>query len=259
MAPKHAGRGKGRGGGGKGDRKKKEEKVVPSVLDVAVTTPYESQVTLKGISTDRVLDVRKLLGSNVETCHLTNYSLSHVVRGQRLEDGVEVVALKPCALTIVEEEYATEEAAVAHVRRLLDIVACTTAFAKAKQHKSSSKHAQRPATPPSISFSPPFPPSARTASRSPRAARSVAPRLASPRENRSPRSFPEPILAKGFLVCSVPLEACRARSCAMGAGAFYSTPEGPRACAARCATPSPARRLQEWRWLSLYASAVELY
>ena len=33
----------------------------------------------QGISTDRVLDVRKLLGSNVETCHLTNYSLSHVV------------------------------------------------------------------------------------------------------------------------------------------------------------------------------------
>uniref|UniRef100_N1R3H2 Uncharacterized protein n=1 Tax=Aegilops tauschii TaxID=37682 RepID=N1R3H2_AEGTA len=102
MAPKHAGRGKGRGGGGKGDRKKKEEKVVPSVVDVAVTTPYESQVTLKGISTDRVLDVRKLLASNVETCHLTNYSLSHVVRGRRLEEGVEIVALKPCALTIVE-------------------------------------------------------------------------------------------------------------------------------------------------------------
>ncbi|VAH37962.1 unnamed protein product [Triticum turgidum subsp. durum] len=157
MAPKHAGRGKGRGGGGKGDRKKKEEKVVPSVVDVAVTTPYESQVTLKGISTDRVLDVRKLLASNVETCHLTNYSLSHLVRGHRLDDGVEIVALKPCALTIVEEEYATEEAAVAHVRRLLDIVACTTAFAKAKQHKSSSKHAQRPATPPSP---PPAPASA---------------------------------------------------------------------------------------------------
>jgi len=80
MAPK-AGRGKGRGGGGggKGDKRKKEEKVVPSVVDVTVVTPYESQVTLKGISTDRVLDVRKLLGSNVETCHLTNYSLSHVV------------------------------------------------------------------------------------------------------------------------------------------------------------------------------------
>uniref|UniRef100_A0A804UN84 Clu domain-containing protein n=1 Tax=Zea mays TaxID=4577 RepID=A0A804UN84_MAIZE len=102
MAPK-AGRGKGRGGGGRGgDRRKKEEKVVPSVVDVTVVTPYESQVTLKGISTDRVLDVRRLLGSNVETCHLTNYSLSHVARGHRLEDGVEVVALKPCALRIVE-------------------------------------------------------------------------------------------------------------------------------------------------------------
>jgi protein TIF31 len=42
------------------------------------------------------------------------------------------------------EDYTTEEQAVAHVRRLLDIVACTTAFAK---HKSS-KHG-RPATPPS--------------------------------------------------------------------------------------------------------------
>jgi len=47
MAPK-AGRGKGRGGGGgKGDKRKKEEKVVPSVVDVTVVTPYESQVTLK--------------------------------------------------------------------------------------------------------------------------------------------------------------------------------------------------------------------
>ncbi|CAL5014552.1 unnamed protein product [Urochloa decumbens] len=151
MAPK-AGRGKGRGGGGgKGDKRKKEEKVVPSVIDVTVVTPYESQVTLKGITTDRLLDVRKLLGSNVETCHLTNYSLSHVARGHRLEDGVEIVALKPCTLRIVEEEYATEEQGVAHVRRLLDIVACTTAFAKPRdggaKHKSS-KHG-RPATPPS--------------------------------------------------------------------------------------------------------------
>ncbi|KAG8043718.1 hypothetical protein GUJ93_ZPchr0458g22509 [Zizania palustris] len=154
MAPK-AGRGKGRGGGGGGkggDRRKKEEKAVPSAIDVTVVTPYESQVTLKGISTDRVLDVRRLLGSNVETCHLTNYSLSHVARGRRLEDGVEIVSLKPCALTVVEEEYASEAAAVAHVRRLLDIVACTTAFAKPRdgaKHKSS-KHA-RPATPPSPS------------------------------------------------------------------------------------------------------------
>jgi hypothetical protein len=45
---------------------------------------------------------------------------------------------------VYAEDYTTEQQAVAHVRRLLDIVACTTAFAK---HKSS-KHG-RPATPPS--------------------------------------------------------------------------------------------------------------
>jgi len=114
MAPK-AGRGKGRGGGGgKGDKRKKEEKAVPSVVDVTVVTPYESQVTLKGISTDRVLDVRKLLGSNVETCHLTNYSLSHVARGPRLEDGMEIVALKPCTLRIVEGRCLPAEPARPH-------------------------------------------------------------------------------------------------------------------------------------------------
>ncbi|KAJ0806832.1 hypothetical protein HanLR1_Chr00c1472g0807461 [Helianthus annuus] len=44
-----------------------------------VETPEESQVTLKGISTDKILDVRKLLAVHVEACHLTNYSLSHEV------------------------------------------------------------------------------------------------------------------------------------------------------------------------------------
>lgn len=34
---------------------------------------------LQGISTDRILDVRRLLSSNTGTCHLTNYSLMHVV------------------------------------------------------------------------------------------------------------------------------------------------------------------------------------
>ena len=33
----------------------------------------------KGISTDKILDVRKLLAVKVETCHFTNYSLSHEV------------------------------------------------------------------------------------------------------------------------------------------------------------------------------------
>ncbi|KAI3909557.1 hypothetical protein MKW98_013974, partial [Papaver atlanticum] len=61
----------------KGDKKKKEEKVLPSVLDNTVETPDYFLLTLKGISTDKILDVNKLLTVNVETCHLTNYSLSH--------------------------------------------------------------------------------------------------------------------------------------------------------------------------------------
>lgn len=111
----------------KGDKKKKEEKVLPTVVELTVETPEDSQVTLKGISTDRIMDVRKLLGVHVETCHLTNFSLSHEVRGSRLKDSVDIISLKPCHLTIVQEDY-TEELAVAHIRRLLDIVACTTSF-----------------------------------------------------------------------------------------------------------------------------------
>ncbi|KAK6147826.1 hypothetical protein DH2020_018738 [Rehmannia glutinosa] len=87
---------------------------------------------MKGISTDKILDVKKLLAVNVETCHLTNYSLSHEVKGQKLNDKVEVVSLKPCLLRMVEEDYADESRSVSHVRRLLDIVACTTRFAKPK-------------------------------------------------------------------------------------------------------------------------------
>ncbi|KAK6151553.1 hypothetical protein DH2020_014188 [Rehmannia glutinosa] len=101
--------------------------VLPTVLEITVEIPEDSQVTLKGISTDRILDVRKLLAVHVETCHLTNYSLSHEVRGARLKDYVEILSLKPCHLTIVQEEY-TEGQAVAHIGRLLDIVACTTSF-----------------------------------------------------------------------------------------------------------------------------------
>ncbi|XP_054805216.1 protein REDUCED CHLOROPLAST COVERAGE 2-like [Prosopis cineraria] len=111
----------------KGDKKKKEEKVLPTVIEVTVDTPDDSQVTLKGISTDRILDLRRLLGVHVETCHLTCYSLSHEVRGPRLKDSVDIVSLKPYHLSIVEEDY-TEELAVTHIRRLLDIVACTAAF-----------------------------------------------------------------------------------------------------------------------------------
>jgi len=154
MAPKT---GKGRGNRGKGDKKKKEEKVVPSLIDVTVITPYETEVTLKGISTDKIVDVKKLLSSHVETCHLTNYSLTHAVRGQRLEEGVEIMALKPPHLTIVEEDYSLEEQAVAHVRRLLDIVACTTSFGKAKKQQNATSTNEKTTPVPSPSSSPPSP------------------------------------------------------------------------------------------------------
>ncbi|OVA05868.1 Tetratricopeptide repeat-containing domain [Macleaya cordata] len=135
MAPK-SGRSK-----AKGEKKKKKEKVMPSVLDIVVITPYDSQIILKGISTDKIIDVRKLLDANVQTCHLTNYSLSHEVQGKRLSDTVEVVSLKPCHLRMVEEEYNEENQAVAQVRRLLDIVACTTWFGK--KRKDHHPHHER--------------------------------------------------------------------------------------------------------------------
>ncbi|XP_059312469.1 protein REDUCED CHLOROPLAST COVERAGE 1-like [Lycium ferocissimum] len=122
MAPNKNGRGK-----TKGDKKKKEEKVLPVVMDITINLPDETQVILKGISTDRIIDVRRLLSVNTTTCNITNFSLSHELRGPRLKETVDVSALKPCILTLVEEDY-DEESATAHVRRLLDIVACTTSF-----------------------------------------------------------------------------------------------------------------------------------
>ncbi|KAL3528895.1 hypothetical protein ACH5RR_008217 [Cinchona calisaya] len=135
MAPRS---GRGKGNKAKTDKKKKEEKVVPSVLDITIITPYETQVILKGISTDKILDVKKLLAANIETCHLTNYSLSHEVKGQKLNDNLEVVTLKPCLLKMVEEVYTEESQVLAHVRRLLDIVACTTRFAKTKGGRATT-------------------------------------------------------------------------------------------------------------------------
>nr|GEY21948.1 protein TSS [Tanacetum cinerariifolium] len=129
MAPRSN---RGKGNKAKSDKKKKEDKVVPSVLDITVITPYDTQVILKGISTDKILDVKKLLAVNVDTCHLTNYSLSHEVKGARLNDRLDLVSLKPCLMKMVEEEYTDAAHAVAHVQRLLDIVATTTRFTKPK-------------------------------------------------------------------------------------------------------------------------------
>ncbi|GMI75932.1 FLOURY ENDOSPERM LIKE 2, REDUCED CHLOROPLAST COVERAGE [Hibiscus trionum] len=132
MAPRNS-RGK-----AKGDKKKKEEKVLPVVVDITVHLPDETRVILKGISTDRIVDVRRLLSVNTETCNITNFSLSHEVRGLRLKDTVDVSALKPCVLTLAEEEY-DEKSAVAHVRRILDIVACTRSFGSSFTAKDQPK------------------------------------------------------------------------------------------------------------------------
>lgn len=140
MAPK-SGRGK-----LKGEKKKKDEKVLPVAMDITVILPDETHVTLKGISTDRIIDVRRLLCANTVTCGITNYSLSHEVRGTRLKEAVDVSALKPCVLTLVEEHY-DEGLAVAHVRRLLDIVACTSSFGPSPPKDASSSPSAAAAVP----------------------------------------------------------------------------------------------------------------
>ncbi|KZV15077.1 clustered mitochondria protein [Dorcoceras hygrometricum] len=121
----------------KGDKKKKDEKVLPVVLDIRVNLPDETHLLLKGISTDKIIDVRRLLLVNTLTCHITNFSLSHEVRGPQLKDTVDVSALKPCNLTVVEEDY-DEEGATTHVRRLLDIVSSTTSFGPSVNKDPSS-------------------------------------------------------------------------------------------------------------------------
>ncbi|VAH79993.1 hypothetical protein VPH35_053172 [Triticum aestivum] len=121
MAPKSK-RGK-----AKGEKKKKDEKVLPVAIDITVNLPDQSDVILKGISTDRIIDVRRLLCVHTATCAITNYSLSHETRDGHLKDGADVVTLKPYTLTLVEGEY-DEDSALVHVRRLLDIVACTASF-----------------------------------------------------------------------------------------------------------------------------------
>ncbi|KAJ0257058.1 Tetratricopeptide repeat [Hirschfeldia incana] len=138
MAPRSS---KGKSNRGKGEKKKREEKVlVPSLVDITVTTPYETQVILKGVSTDKIIDVKRLLASHVDTCHLTNYSLSHQVKGHRLSDNIQVVTLKPCVLRMIPQDYVEESQALTQVRRVLDIVACTTRFSSSPASKSSSSN-----------------------------------------------------------------------------------------------------------------------
>jgi len=71
-------------------------------IDITVNLPDQSHVILKGISTDRIIDVRRLLCVNTATCAITNYSLTHETRDDQLKDAADIATLKPCTLTLVE-------------------------------------------------------------------------------------------------------------------------------------------------------------
>eukprot|EP00271_Cylindrocystis_brebissonii_P010218 TRINITY_DN26344_c0_g1_i1.p1 TRINITY_DN26344_c0_g1~~TRINITY_DN26344_c0_g1_i1.p1 ORF type:complete len:2692 (-),score=551.04 TRINITY_DN26344_c0_g1_i1:1086-9161(-) len=138
MAPK-ATKAKGHKPRGAEKKKREDKALLPTVLDIEVNIPGEEKsLLLKGISTDRILDVRRLLAVHGASCHYTNYSLSHEIRGDGLRESLEVTSLKPCSLDLVEEDY-TEETAVAHVRRLLDIVACTTSFGMSASEREAKE------------------------------------------------------------------------------------------------------------------------
>ncbi|GBG83865.1 hypothetical protein CBR_g37662 [Chara braunii] len=139
MAPRAA---KGKSHKQKGEKRKKEEKTLPVVLDVVVNTPTGKQIIVKGISTDKILDVRRLLAEHVETCHITRYGLSHEIRGADLRESLEITALKPCVLTMVEDEYKDEESVIVHVRRLLDLIACTTSFGPSAKERERERESQ---------------------------------------------------------------------------------------------------------------------
>ncbi|CAF2133396.1 unnamed protein product, partial [Brassica rapa] len=63
--------------------------VLPIAIEISAKTPDEFQVALKGISTDIILGVRKLLAVHVQTCHFTNFSLSHQEREQLIYEHIE--------------------------------------------------------------------------------------------------------------------------------------------------------------------------
>ncbi|XP_047309986.1 protein REDUCED CHLOROPLAST COVERAGE 3-like [Impatiens glandulifera] len=174
MAPK-SGKGKSNKPKSSSDshKKKKEAKVVPSVVDITIITPYDTQLILKGIESDKIVDLKRRIADNVDTSHLTNYSLSHKVKGHNLTDDLEIASFKPCLFRILEvlnyinattkfsEDYTEEAQVVAHVRRLLDIVACTNRFNKPKFSDGRSKKKKNPANHQAVAggAKPPTPPS----------------------------------------------------------------------------------------------------
>ncbi|KAF5200411.1 Tss-like protein [Thalictrum thalictroides] len=72
-------------------------------------------------------------------------SIMRQVRGTRLKDSVDIVSLKPAFLSIIQEDY-TEKLAVDHIRRLLDVVACTISFTSSSSTSTSSSSSPKPAS-----------------------------------------------------------------------------------------------------------------
>lgn len=96
------------------------------------------------------------------------------------------------------DKYATEQQAVAHVRRLLDIVACTTAFGKHKQHQHQQQppNASRPITDPTLEAAVPA-----ISDKFDMAAIHVPPKLADFYDFFSFSHLSSPILCKFSFIC----------------------------------------------------------
>ncbi|PKU87812.1 Clustered mitochondria protein [Dendrobium catenatum] len=120
MAPKA---GKAKPHKAKGEKKKKEEKVLPTIVDITVQAPDFSHLTLK--------NSRCAKASGRTRGRLPCDLLLPRSRGKMTTNSLpEKINYESHAVGMTEEEY-TEELAVAHIRRLLDIIACTTAFSHA--------------------------------------------------------------------------------------------------------------------------------
>lgn len=92
-------------------------------MDISVTLPGGASIEVQGLASDCIGDVRTLLSQHPATCHQTNFSLSHKVRGPNLKPSTDVAALKPLELEIVEEPYTDASSAMAQVRHLAELVA----------------------------------------------------------------------------------------------------------------------------------------
>lgn len=121
--------------------------VVPNIIDVVITLPDSKQVEIRSLSTDTVGDLRNSLADHIAYCHETNYSFRHeryenylrnkshrsngcssptdAVEGNGVPDEQEIAFLKPYHLFVHNDAY-DYESAIINVRRVLDLVSCTT-------------------------------------------------------------------------------------------------------------------------------------